>query len=255
MPRQAPVPELWRALGAEFSGAFCICFFGFLAIHNSAGQGPAGLLHVAAVFGACVALMLAAFMPLSGGHFNPAATLAALSLGHVRPLRAIAHVLAQLGGAALATAILALLLGQQLASAALTRLHVNLSLPGGFLLEMAGTALMLLVAFSLSARPGLTRWLPWAVGLAVSVNVLAIGPLTGASLNPARSFGPALLSGEWGGFWLYLLAPLSGGLLAAGLAQLLFKSGTAGVKHKRRATDKLAHQGLELAVPQGEESL
>lgn len=204
-----PIP-LSRALFAEALGTYVLVFFGTGAIMVQAQTGALGHLGVAAVFGLVVGTAIAAFAPISGAHINPAATLALVLAGKFPVARALPYVAAQLAAASLASLTLLMLLGNVA--------QMGATVPAGsvgqaFVLETIMTFFLLLVAL----RSGL----PWAVGAVVALEAAMGGPLTGASMNPARSFGPALAGGEWTAHWLYWLAPLLGGALAAGANHLL----------------------------------
>lgn len=194
---------LFRTLFAEALGTFALVFFGPGAAVVQAQTGALGHLGVAAVFGLTVAAVIAALAPISGAHINPAATLALLLAGRFPLGRALPYVAAQLLGAVAAAFLLLALFGRGG--------NLGVTLPTGsvsqaFTLEAVLTFFLLLVAL----RSGL----PWVVGGVVALEAAMGGPITGASMNPARSFGPALASGIWTAHWLYWLAPLLGAALA-----------------------------------------
>ncbi len=181
---------------AEAVGTFALVFFGPGAAVVQAQTGALGHLGVAAVFGLTVAAVIAALAPISGAHINPAATLALTLAGRFPPGRALPYVAAQLLGAVAAAFLLALF-GREG--------NLGVTLPAGsvgqaFTLETVLT-FFLLVALR-SGRPGV-------VGGVVALKAAMGGPITGASMNPARSFGPALASGLWTAHWLYWVAPCS----------------------------------------------
>ena len=222
---------LSRALGAELLGTYALVFFGPGAVVVEAQTGALGHAGVALVFGLTVTVVIAALAPISGAHINPAATFA-LTLARQFPFaRALPYLLAQLTGAALAGFTLLLLFGKVG--------QVGVTLPAGslgqaFVLETVMTFFLLLVAL----RSGL----PWAVGGVVALEAMMGGPITGASMNPARSFGPALASGIWTAHWLYWAAPLLGAGLAVIANQLLRPSDPV---------EAHPHQAQEFS-PQGE---
>lgn len=194
---------LSRALAAEFLGTFALVFFGPGAAVVQAQTGALGHLGVAAVFGLTVTAVIAALAPISGAHINPAATFALTLAGNFPRERVLPYVLAQLLGAALAGFVLLALFGM--------KGNLGVTVPAGsvlqaFVLELVLTFFLLLVAL----RSGL----PWVVGGVVALEAAMGGPITGASMNPARSFGPALASGIWTVHWLYWAAPLLGAALA-----------------------------------------
>ena len=207
MPTPVPLP---RALAAEGVGTFALVFFGPGAAVVNAQTGALGHLGVALVFGLSVATVIAALAPISGAHINPAATFALMLAGKFPAARVLPYALAQLLGAGLAAFLLLALFGM--------KGDLGVTVPAGsvlqaFLLETVMTFFLLLVAL----RSGL----PWAVGGVVALEALMGGPITGASMNPARSFGPALASGIWTAHWLYWLAPLLGAALAVLASWLL----------------------------------
>ncbi|WP_051935639.1 MIP/aquaporin family protein [Deinococcus sp. YIM 77859] len=201
---------LSRALVAEALGTFALVFFGPGAAVVQAQTGALGHLGVAAVFGLTVTAVIATFAPISGAHINPAATFALWLSGRFPPGRVLPYVAAQLLGSGVAAFVLLALFG--------LRGHLGATVPAGsvaqaFVLETVLTFFLLLVAL----RSGL----PWVVGGVVALEATMGGPITGASMNPARSFGPALASGIWTAHWLYWAAPLRGAALAATASHLL----------------------------------
>jgi aquaporin Z len=220
------MPDLLRRLAAEFIGTFAICFAGMLAITHG-GKGAAGdLVSIALAFGLTVAVMIACFASVSGAHFNPAATLAFLSAGRIPAAHAGAYILAQLAGAIAASALLTLLFGPETAADGCTMLAAGVSAGQGCLLEAIATCFLLLVAYGTAVNRDAPQGLfPWAIGLTVTLDILAIGPLTGAALNPARALGPALLSGRWEMQWVFWLGPIIGAIAAAQLGRSLFPAG------------------------------
>lgn len=202
----ASASALGRALVAEALGTFALVFFGAGAAVVQAQTGALGHMGVAAVFGLVVAAVLAALAPISGAHINPAATVALVLAGQFSHRHVLPYMAAQLLGAVLVAALLLALFG--------TKGNLGATVPTGsivqaFLLETVQTFFLLLVAL----RSGL----PWVVGAVVALEAAMGGPITGASMNPARSFGPALLGGVWTAHWVYWLAPVLGAALAAGV--------------------------------------
>ncbi|MBZ9715659.1 MIP/aquaporin family protein [Deinococcus multiflagellatus] len=201
---------LSRAVTAEGLGTFALVFFGPGAAVVQAQTGALGHLGVAAVFGLTVTAVIAALAPISGAHINPAATFALTLAGKFPKARVLPYVVAQLIGATLAAFVLLALFGMTG--------NLGVTVPAGsvmqaFVLELILTFFLLLVAL----RSGL----PWVVGGVVALEAAMGGPITGASMNPARSFGPALASGIWTAHWLYWVAPLIGAALAVAANHLL----------------------------------
>jgi MIP family channel proteins len=202
-----------RPLLAEFLGTFLLVFFGPGAAVVQAQTGALGHWGVAIVFGLTVAAVATVFGPISGAHINPVVTLA-LALSKRFAWSALpGYWLAQLLGASAASWVLLLTFGSQ------GQLGVTLprgSVEQAFVIEAVLTFWLILVA--LRAQGNLAGLL---VGSVVMLEAMMGGPITGASMNPARSFGPALLSGIWQHHWLYWLAPLLGAILAVIVQRML----------------------------------
>ncbi len=231
MPATA-VP-LRRALVAELIGTFALIFFGPGAAVVDAQTQALGHAGVAIVFGLTVTVVIAALAPISGAHINPAATFALTLAGKFPRDRVLPYVATQLVGASLAAFLLLALFG--------TKGDLGVTVPAGsvlqaFLIETVLTFFLLLVAL----RSGL----PWVVGGVVGLEAMMGGPITGASMNPARSFGPALASGIWTAHWLYWVAPLLGAALAVAANHVLSPT---------QPIEQAPHQAQEFA-PQGEPS-
>lgn len=188
-------------LTAEALSAFAIVFFGTGAVVTGAGHVGVGL-----VFG----LTVMAVVRASGAHANPAVTLALWRDGGIGGRPALAYAGAQLAGAALASLLLSLLfpaartLGQTVPSGSLWQ---------SFCLELVMTFFLVLVILRARGEGAAA-----AIGGVVAVEAIMGGPVSGASMNPARSFGPALVSGKWTAHWLYWAAPCAGALLAGWLS-------------------------------------
>jgi MIP family channel proteins len=174
-----------------------------------------GLVHAFVLFG-----LIITFGAVSGGHFNPAVTLAAAALRRIDPLDALVYILAQLSGGVLgALLIKGLLLDEGRASAYGTP-GVSELLGGNFqglIVEGIGTFVLVLVILAVALNPRARQeWAPLAIGTTLGLIVMVLGPLTGASVNPARWFGPALIGDALEGSALvpYVLAPIIGSILA-----------------------------------------
>jgi MIP family channel proteins len=202
-----------RALSAEFLGTFALVFFGPGAAVVQAQTGALGHAGVAIVFGLAVASIVTILAPISGAHINPVATLTMWLSGRFAARDVPGYLIAQLLGGTLAAFILRIIFG----------LNGNLgatvprgSLEQAFMLELILTFWLMLTALrSSGAGAGAL------VGAVVGLEAMMGGPITGASMNPARSFGPALASGIWTAHWLYWLAPIAGALLAVGVNRFL----------------------------------
>ncbi len=206
------MPPVQR-LAAEALGTFALVFFGAGAIMVEAETGAFGQLGVALAFGLAITTMIYALGHVSGAHFNPAVSFGFALTRHFPWSSAAAYWGAQAAGAIGA----ALLLRASLGDVA----HVGATLPSGsdrqaFLWEVVLTFFLMLVIMAVATD---TRAVGEAAALAVGGTValcaLVGGPVSGASMNPARSLGPALVSGDLDALWIYLLAPLVGASLGA----------------------------------------
>lgn len=210
---------------AEFVGTFALCFVGVMAIAHASVGG--GLLLVALAHGLILSVAVSAALPTSGGHFNPAVTLGFLMTGKIRPGAAVIYILFQLLGATVAALCAYLLLGnnEQAAKAVLAgtpKFNPEfVSVGVALLAEIIATGLLVFVIWGSVADPRARNVGGFAIGFAVAAIILAIGPITGAAMNPARVFGPALIASllpggsVWGQHWVYWLGPIAGGGIAA----------------------------------------
>lgn len=215
------LPLAWRAVAAEFIATLLFVFLGagtVVVTGNLLGEalGAARLLAIALAHGLAITLLVAATAHRSGGHLNPAVTFAVLLAGKIGARRAAGYAVAQLVGAAAGAWLLALVLPA--AAAGSLGVHVlgaGVSPSQGLLVEVILTFTLVSTVLATAVDPrGPGHLAPVAIGLAVLVGHLVGVPLTGASMNPARSFGPAVVAGIWANHWVYWAGPLAGALLA-----------------------------------------
>jgi MIP family channel proteins len=203
-----------RALAAEFIGAFALVFAGCGAIMVNAQTGGAlGQVGIAITFGLVIAAMIYATGHISGAHLNPAVTFAFALTRHFPWRRLLAYWAAQCAGALAAAAVLRGSLGDIA--------HVGATLPSGsdgqaFLWELLLTFFLMFVITAVATDiRAVGEAAAIAIGATVGLDAMFGGPITGASMNPARSLGPALVSDDLGSLWVYLTAPCLGAVLAA----------------------------------------
>ncbi len=209
-----------QVVTAEFLGTFLLVFAGAGAIVIDAeSQGGVSPIGIGLSFGLAVMAAIIIFGSVSGAHINPAVTVSFCVRGYLSVPKGFAYVGAQLAGAATAAAVLRVLFDRQ------ANLGATIPSNGAWqalVLEVLLTFFLVLVV--LSVAKGDRIELPMAaiaVGAYVGLAATFAGPISGASMNPARSFGPALMSGAWTDHWVYWVGPLLGALLAAALFQVL----------------------------------
>ncbi len=199
--------------GAEFLGTFAFVFVGVSATCNNIGPVGVALAH-----GLTIAVMVSALGHISGGHFNPAVTVGALVTGNIGVREAISYIFAQLLGAYIGA------LTVKSSFSFLAYMPVNLGVPmlstgtmvsTGIFIEFILTFFLLLVVFGTTMDSRGPQMGGLFVGLTVTLAMLAGGPITGAAMNPARAFGPALALGVWHHHFVYWIGPLLGGVIGA----------------------------------------
>ena len=223
-----------RRGAAEFVGTFALIFVGAGSILTIAKAlapalttapavdvyGGLTLVGVALAHGLAIAVMASAVGHISGAHFNPAVTLGFFITRRIAPSLAVVYWSMQFAGAAAAAALLRWFYPEA------TRRLTHLGAPGlssgitvwqGVVIEMVLTFFLVWVIFASAADPGgsFKSIAGLAIGLTITMGVLMGGPLTGAALNPARAFGPELLSRHWTDAWVWYVGPFLGGALAA----------------------------------------
>jgi MIP family channel proteins len=214
-------PDLVRRAAAEGIGVFALVFAGCGAIVTEAQHpGSLGTVGIALVFGLIVMAMVYATGHLSGAHLNPAVTVAFVLTRHLPRAEALAYLLAQLAGALLAAGLLAAIWPSQ--PAALGTTLPTIGSGGAFAYEAVLTAFLMFVIMAVATDTrAVGAGAAIAIGGTVGLDALFGGPITGASMNPARSLGPALVSGQLHDLWIYLAGPLVGATVGALAYQLV----------------------------------
>jgi aquaporin Z len=211
-----------RPCVAEFIGTFFLCFAGIAAIlcTTPAVGNAGGIVAIAFAHGLALSVAVNAFGGLSGAHFNPAVTSGFLVTGRIKPGLAIAYVISQLLGATTAAGFCRVIFPAYAVSAA----HLGIPLPAAWATtrvvltaEFIMTFLLMTAIFGTAVddRGRAVKIGGFGIGLTVTFDILAGGAVTGASMNPARSFGPALELGYWAWHWAYWVAPIAGAVVAA----------------------------------------
>jgi MIP family channel proteins len=218
---------LARLLAAEFIGTFALVFAGCGAIMVDAKTGQLGHIGVAISFGLVIMVMIYAVGHISGAHFNPAVTFAFALTRHFPWPRVFAYWTIQIVAALAAAAILRGSLGNVA--------HIGATLPSGsqaqsFLWEFVLTFFLMFVIMAVATDTrAVGEAAAIAIGGTVALDAMFGGPISGASMNPARSIGPAVISGNLHALWLYVVAPVLGAATAALVYQFLRSETATGV--------------------------
>lgn len=211
--------ELLRRAGAEFIGTYALVTAGCGAIMVNTLTGSLSHVGVALTFGLIVTVMIAATGHISGAHFNPSVTIAFALTRHFAWRDVPVYIGSQLLGAILGVVTLRLVLGDVA--------QFGMTLPAGgvsqsFVLEILLTAVLMFVIISVATdTKAVGETAALAIGFTVALDALWGGPISGASMNPARSLGPALVAGVWTDQWIYVLAPVIGASIGAVAYQLV----------------------------------
>jgi MIP family channel proteins len=235
------------AYSAEFVGTLLLVFFVtavvslYVTAPSAANPAPfidfsvVGLVHTFVLFGLIQTLAV-----ISGAHFNPAVTVAMTALRQIKPPDALVYIVAQLAGGVAGALLTKALLKDEGAGVNYGVTAVSGRLDGdifpGMVVEALGTFFLVWVIVGVAVNPRATKeWAALAIGAALGMGVMVLAPLTGAGFNPARSFGPAIVSGEWSGgaadfLLVYVAGPVLGALIACSLYfTLVIAPGARGV--------------------------
>ena len=199
---------------AELIGTFLLTFIGGAAIIN----GDAGVIGIALAHGLTIALVICSLGHISGVHINPAVTIGFLITGKIEAKDALIYILSQLIGAMLAAYSLKVFVpGAMEASLGGQSISPNVSIVAAIFIEFVLTFFLVTAIFGTAVddRGTFSAVAGFGIGLVVTVDILAGGPFTGASMNPARSFGPAIISGTWENQIVYWVGPIIGGAIAS----------------------------------------
>jgi MIP family channel proteins len=233
------MPSLPRRLVAEALGTFGLVFVGAAVVVVNGGfpNSGIGLLGIALAHAVVLSVMITATMTISGGHLNPAITLGLLATRRISAGSAAAYVVTQLAAAVAGAFLVKALLPVAAVRSALVGVPViagSMSLSQAIGLELVLTFFLMSAVYGTAVSPDAPRVGGFGIGLVLLFDILVGGPLTGAAMNPARAFGPALVSGEWVGHGVYWVGPISGAVLAALLWEHFLMPRTP---QRRRRTD------------------
>ncbi|HEY7950012.1 MAG TPA: MIP family channel protein [Solirubrobacterales bacterium] len=238
-------PNLPRRAAAEAFGAFALVFAGCGAIvTDTVHAGVLGAVGVSLVFGLTIMAMVYATGHLSGAHLNPAVTLAFALIRHFPRHEALAYIAAQLLGAIAAATLLLAVWPSQPADLGTTLPSVGAGSAVVYEIVLTAFLMFTIMAVATDTR-AVGAGAAIAIGGTVGLDALFGGPITGASMNPARSIGPALISGEVHDLWIYIAAPIAGAALGALAYQL--------VRGTSRRRDEIPGMSAEIG-PSAEEA-
>ena len=216
-----------KKLVAEFVGTFTLIFIG-----AGAGAVSGDLVAVALAHGLVIVGLAYAFGDLSGLHINPAVTVGLWAGGRVDTTTAVSYIVTQLVGGVAGAAVLAFVLGGTSSGLGATTLAATVTPVQGLVIEIILTFLLVNTIYHTAVSGKAGDMAPVAIGLTLIFCILMGGPLTGASLNPARTLGPAILTGNFANIWLYFIGPPLGAVLAALLHNYVLRP-VGRVKSKR----------------------
>jgi len=241
------LPALWRGGVSEFFATMIFVFIGTGSVVASQEQlgdihiGVPNITLIALAHGFAIMVLIYAVGEVSGGHINPAVTWACLLTNKISFIRFLIYVIAQLAGAVVGSGILKSILPPQFQDYGMGCNVINpeLSVGEGFVAEIIFTFIFVFVVFATAISPfagklaplsggdaeyGPGKLTPFAVGMTILILSCVGIPFTGASMNPARTFGPAIVHGCWANHWVYWAGPLLGSSIAAIVAQIIFLS-------------------------------
>ena len=220
---------MYKKLAAESLGTFILVFAGTGAIMINEIANAIGHVGIALTFGFVIVALIYSFAHVSGAHFNPAVTIAFWTMGEFHRKNVIPYISAQVFGAILASICLYFLLNENFNSVSEVS-YLGSTLPRGsesqaFGFEFILTFILMIVICSSAVHGKATKdFAGLAIGLTVGLESMFAGPITGASMNPARSIGPAIVSGNFEHLWIYILATCLGAMAASMVFLKIFKS-------------------------------
>lgn len=220
--------DLWRACLAEFLGTGLLCFMAVGAGLAPEGSPPVSSVHIALEAGFFIAAIITTLNTVSGGHVNPAISLGFLLTGHIGLVRCFLYITSQTVGAIAGCGLLLALTPENLqqGSFGVIAPGPNVTATQAFGAEVVITFLLDFSTFSFvdNGRHDLSGSVPFIIGIVVSLNIFAMFNVSGGCMNPARNFGPMVVTGNYAYAWVYWVGPMVGGGLGAVLYDKLFST-------------------------------
>lgn len=224
------IADAWRSALAEYFGTMFFVFIGAGSVvmsgvlSSGGGLDPSRLLVISFAHGLAIFVMVAAFGGISGGHFNPAVTIGAMAFRAISVRMGCVYIIMQLTGAIMGASFVKELLPTAMRfNVGAHAVASGITLWSAVNLEALLTSLlMFVILFTAMDQKRKNMWAPLAIGMTIMLDHLIGVPLTGASMNPARSFGPALVSGMWANHWVYWVGPIVGSIVAVLFYRIIF---------------------------------
>ena len=221
--------DLGKAAVAEFVATFALIFVGAGAVILAA-DGQLDLVGVALAHGLVLAIMVSVIGHISGGHINPAVTIALWSAGKIATARGAVYIVAQLLGAVVGALLLRYAVGAELFDAGgggTPALGLGVAVGRGIVIEAILTFFLVFAVFGTAVddRGPWNKTAGFTIGLVIAFDILAFGPYTGAAMNPARWFGPALVSGQWSDAVVWIVGPIAGAIIGGVLYTMVLLRG------------------------------
>ena len=215
--------KIFQKYAAEFFGTFILVGGATGADHRRGAEPGGRVLAIALGFGLALMVALYAFGGISGGHFNPAVSLAAFLDRRIGFIDMVGYWVMQVAGALRRSALLAWIYSREFVASTATRLNrqAGINELAGFFGEAVLTLVFVFAILVLAKSESHTKYIGMGVALAV-VHLVGI-VMTGAGVNPARTFAPALVGGTWDGFWVYIAGPALGAILAWALYKIIIE--------------------------------
>jgi len=221
-----PLQERIRAVSAEFLATAIFTYIGCGSVTSlTIAPDNSSFLGIALAFGLSITVLAYTLGHHSGGHINPIVTVGMIILRQIDVITGTMYILAQLLGSIVGAGFLRATVSKDAVSSAVNRVSENTDISGAFVMETVLSFLLVFVVAETVVNPKSSAGVnaPIAIGLSVFMAHIVAIPYTGTSINPARSFGPAVVSGEIGGdLWLFFVAPLIGGSIAALVSKYIF---------------------------------
>jgi MIP family channel proteins len=256
--------ELMRALIIEFIGPFALTFMGVGAVILTGGND---IVAVALAHGLAIGLLAMAAGHISGGHYNPAVTIGMLVTRRITASKAIAYILAQLAGSLAAAGVLTLVyrdIERNAVNLGVPAVGASLSAGNALVAEIVATFVLVFVIFGTAVDNRTPKVISGLViGLTITMDILAVGSVSGAAMNPARWFGPAIVQGDFSDFWIWWVGPIVGGVLAAVLYNDVIMDGSAvlssgrggnGAEHDVSQAEVVVREAAPPAAPRSRRS-